>query len=198
MTLRQRILKLIYPLWMWFNDVLSRHASHIENINRVPPIFSFYDLKATANNGTVIDFAGFRGKKVLLVNTASDCGYTGQYAQLEQLYLENKDKLVVIGFPANDFKKQERGTDEEIAAFCKANYAISFPISQKIVVVKKPGQHPIFQWLSTASRNGWCDQAPVWNFSKYLVSEAGVLESYFGPAISPLDSIVLKDIKSPV
>jgi glutathione peroxidase len=194
MNLRQRFLKLIYPVWMWLNDVVSRNANHIENIHKVQPIYSFYDLKAIANDGTVIDFAGFKGKKVLLVNTASDCGYTGQYAQLEQLYLEYKDKLVVIGFPANDFKRQEKGTDEEIAAFCKTNYAISFPLTRKTVVIKKPEQHPIFQWLSDTTRNGWCDQAPIWNFSKYLVTEQGMLADYFGPSISPLDEVVIKAI----
>lgn len=196
MSLRQRLLKLVYPLWMWFNDVISRHASHIENTHKAQPIHSFYELKATANDGTLIDFASFKGKKVLLVNTASDCGYTGQYAQLEQLYLENRDKLVVIGFPANDFKRQEKGTDEEIAAFCKTNYAISFPLTKKTIVRKKRGQHPIFQWLSDSSQNGWCDQAPGWNFSKYLVTEQGVLAEYFGSAISPTDKIVLKAINS--
>jgi glutathione peroxidase len=198
MSLRQRFLKLIYPIWMWFNDVVSRHASHIENIDKVQPIYSFYDLKAVANDGTIIDFSNFRGKKVLLVNTASDCGYTGQYAQLEQLYLEYRDRLIVIGFPANDFKRQEKGTDEEIAAFCKTNYAISFLLAKKTVVVKKPGQHPIFQWLSESSRNGWCDQAPGWNFAKYLVTEQGMLTAYFGSSISPLDEVVIKAINTPL
>jgi glutathione peroxidase len=198
MSLRQRFLKLIYPIWMWFNDVISRHASHIANIDKAQPIYSFYDLKAVANDGTIIDFSNFRGKKVLLVNTASDCGYTGQYAQLEQLYLEYRDRLIVIGFPANDFKRQEKGTDEEIAAFCKTNYAISFLLAKKTVVVKKPGQHPIFQWLSESSRNGWCDQAPGWNFAKYLVTEQGMLAAYFSSSISPLEEVVIKAISTPL
>jgi glutathione peroxidase len=198
MSLQQRFLKLIYPIWMWFNDVVSRHASHIANIDKAQPIYSFYDLKAVANDGTIIDFSNFRGKKVLLVNTASDCGYTGQYAQLEQLYLEYRDRLIVIGFPANDFKRQEKGTDEEIAAFCKTNYAISFLLAKKTVVVKKPGQHPIFQWLSESSRNGWCDQAPGWNFAKYLVTEQGMLAAYFSSSISPLDEVVIKAINTPL
>ena len=194
--LRQRLLKLVYPIFMWLNKVVGRNTRHIENIHKTQPIYSFYDLKATANDGTNIDFSTFKGKKVLLVNTASNCGYTRQYDQLEQLYLEYQDKLVVIGFPANDFKGQEKGTDEEIAAFCKTNYDIKFPITQKAVVVKKPNQHPIFQWLSDPSRNGWCDKAPSWNFSKYLVTEQGVLADYFGSSISPLDAVVLKAIKS--
>ena len=197
-SLWQRLLKLVYPIFMWLNKVVGRNTRHIENIHKTQPIYSFYDLKAIANDGTNIDFSSFKGKKVLLVNTASNCGYTRQYDQLEQLYLEYQDKLVVIGFPANDFKGQEKGTDEEIAAFCKTNYDIKFPITQKTVVVKKPNQHPIFQWLSDPSRNGWCDKAPSWNFSKYLVTEQGVLADYFGSSISPLDAVVLKAIKSPL
>lgn len=198
MSLRQRFLKLVYPIFMWLNKVTGRNTSHIENILKTLPVHSFYDLKAVANDGTDIDFTKFKGKKVLLVNTASDCGYTGQYEQLEQLSLKYQDKLVVIGFPANDFKGQEKGTDEAIAAFCKTTYAISFPLTQKVVVVKKQGQHPIFQWLSDPSLNGWCNKAPGWNFSKYLVTEQGVLADYFGSSISPLDKVVLKAINSPL
>lgn len=198
MSLRQRFLKLVYPIFMWLNKLTGRNTRHIENINRTLPTQSFYDLKAVANDGTAIDFSKFKGKKVLLVNTASDCGYTGQYEQLELLSREYEEKLVVIGFPANDFKGQEKGTDEEIATFCKTNYAISFPLTQKVVVIKKQGQHPIFQWLSDPSRNGWCKKAPSWNFSKYLVNEQGVLADYFGSSISPLDQVVLKAINSPL
>ena len=181
---------------MWFGKIAGRNAIVLENYNRVLPLVSFYELKATANDGTVIDFAGFKGKKVLLVNTASDCGYTGQYAQLEALYIKNRRKLVVIGFPANDFNRQEKGTDEEIATFCKTNYGISFLLAKKTVVVKKQDQHPVFQWLTDRSRNGWCDQPPGWNFSKYLVTEQGALSGYFASSISPLDEVVLKAIKS--
>lgn len=194
MSVRQQFLRTVYPAWMWFGKIAGRHTRLKTNKNGIQPLVSFYELKATANDGTVIDFKRLKGKKVLLVNTASDCGYTGQYAQLEELYRENRDKLVVIGFPANDFKSQEKGTDEEIAAFCKTNYGISFPLSKKTVVVKKPGQHPVFQWLTDPSRNGWCDQNPVWNFSKYLVTEQGVLSAWFPPTVSPLDEVVLKAI----
>ena len=197
MSVRQKFLRFVYPLLMEWVRLTGRHAKWIENINNTQPLVSFYELKAIANDGSVIDFSIFKGKMVLLVNTASDCGYTGQYAQLEKLYRKNRDKLVVIGFPANDFKKQEKGTDEEIGAFCKTNYGISFPLSQKAVVVKKPGQHPVFQWLTYAARNGWLDKAPDWNFAKYLVTAEGVLDGYFGPGISPLDEVVEKAINSP-
>jgi glutathione peroxidase len=196
MSVRQKFLRFVYPLLMEWVRISGRHAKWIQNINNSRPVVSFYALKAIANDGSVIDFSVFKGKMVLLVNTASDCGYTGQYAQLEKLYRENRDKLVVIGFPANDFKKQEKGSDEEIGAFCKTNYGISFLLSKKTVVVKKQGQHPVFQWLTYADRNGWLDKAPDWNFAKYLVTTEGVLDSYFGPGISPLDEVVLKAINS--
>src|ERR1700755_1524730 len=109
MSMRQTFLKMVYPLFMWINKVAGRNTRHIENIQKTMPIHSFYDLKIIANDGTDIDFSKFKGRKVLLVNTASDCGYTGQYDQLQQLSLKYRDKLVVIGFPAHDLKGQEKG-----------------------------------------------------------------------------------------
>ena len=121
----------------------------------------------------------------MLVNTASNCGYTAQYKELEELYEKYKNQLVIIGFPANDFKEQEKGSDEEIAQFCRVNYGISFPLSKKSVVIKSPEQNPVFRWLTDKSRNGWNDKPPTWNFSKYLVNEEGTLTHYFDPAIPP-------------
>jgi glutathione peroxidase len=197
MSLRRKFLRLAYPFLTGWSKITGRHAKWLKNNKRIHPYQSFYELKAIANDGSVIDFSDFKGKMVLLVNTASDCGYTGQYAQLEKLYRENRDRLVVIGFPANDFKKQEKGTDAEIAAFCQTSYGISFPLAQKAIVVKRTGQNPVFQWLTYASRNGWLDKAPGWNFSKYLVTREGILDSYFGPAMSPLDGVVMEAINSP-
>jgi glutathione peroxidase len=197
MNLRRKFLRLVYPVLISWAKITGRHAKWIRNINNIRSFQSFYELKAIANDGSVIDFSDLKGKTVLLVNTASDCGYTGQYAELEKLYKEYHDKLVIIGFPANDFKKQEKGTDKQIAAFCETSYGISFPLSQKTIVIKRPGQHPVFQWLTYASRNGWLDKAPGWNFSKYLVTGEGVLDCYFGPAVSPLDRVVLEAINNP-
>ena len=121
------------------------------------------------------------------MNTASDCGYTGQYASLQALQERYPDELVVIGFPANDFKEQEKAGNEQIAAFCQRNYGVTFPLSEKVSVVKGPSQHPVFKWLSDPAQNGWNDRAPVWNFSKYVIDESGRLVGYFGPAIDPLD-----------
>ena len=131
----------------------------------------------------------------MFINTASDCGYTNQYEQLQELYTKLPDKLVVIGFPANDFKEQEKGTDEQIAAFCKVNYGVTFPLAKKSSVISGPGQNNIFHWLSHAEENGWCNRQPTWNFSKYLVNEEGVLTHYFDPAVSPLSEEVLHAIE---
>ncbi|HXL59000.1 MAG TPA: glutathione peroxidase, partial [Chitinophagaceae bacterium] len=138
----------------------------------------------------------FKGKKVLLVNTASDCGYTGQYEELEKLYQQYKQRLIVIGFPANDFKEQEKGSDEEIAQFCTINYRITFPLMKKSIVIKSPGQNEVFQWLTDKNKNGWNDQQPVWNFSKYLVNEEGILSWYFDPSISPMSNSAINAIRS--
>ena len=135
-----------------------------------------------------------KGKKVMLVNTASDCGYTDQYDDLQKLYEEYKDKLVVIGFPANDFKEQEKGTDEEIAQFCKLNFGVTFPLMKKSSVIKGPQQNEVFKWLTDSAKNGWNNKPPSWNFSKYIVNEEGVLTNYFGSSISPMSKDVLKAI----
>lgn len=195
MNYRQKVLKAIYPAWMWWTKLTGKNTKQMNNVKGKQPVVSFYDLTATANNGSEIRFSDFRGKKVLLVNTASHCGYTGQYEDLQKIYEENRDKLVVIGFPANDFKEQEKGTDEEIAEFCKVNFGVSFPLAKKSVVVKSADQHPVFQWLSDASKNGWCNQEPVWNFTKYLVNEEGVLTAYFEPSLSPVSEEVQKAVK---
>jgi glutathione peroxidase len=132
----------------------------------------------------------------MLVNTASDCGYTNQYTDLQELADEYKDKLVIIGFPANDFKEQEKGTDEEIAQFCKVNYGVSFPLMKKSGVIKSAQQNPVYQWLTDSAKNGWNNKPPAWNFTKYLINENGVLVNYFGSSVSPMSNEVLTAIKN--
>jgi glutathione peroxidase len=158
----------------------------LRNDEKKKPYTSFYNLRAIANNGALINFDQLKGKKVLLVNTASDCGYTGQYEELQKLYEQYQNKLIVLGFPANDFKEQEKGNDEEIAQFCKINYGVTFPLIKKSSVIKGNNQNEVYQWLSNKNLNGWNDQQPTWNFTKYLVNEEGVLINYFAPAVSPL------------
>jgi glutathione peroxidase len=194
MTYRQKILKAVYPAWMWFTKLTGKNTKKLSHQKTTPPV-SFYSLKGVLNNGDSLDFSTLKGKKVLLVNTASNCGYTDQYDDLQKLYEKNTDKLVVIGFPANDFKEQEKGSDEEIAAFCKLNYGVTFPLMKKSVVVKSGEQNPIYKWLTDAKQNGWNEEQPSWNFSKYLISEDGVLLNYFGPSISPTSSNVIDAIE---
>jgi glutathione peroxidase len=151
---------------------------------------SFYDLKMIANNGEQFDFTSLKGKKVMLVNTASACGYTNQYEDLQKLSEKFKDRLVILGFPANDFKEQEKGSDEEIAQFCKVNFGVTFPLMKKSVVKKTPEQNAVYRWLTDPARNGWNEQEPSWNFSKYLVNEEGTLTNYFDPSIEPMSKEV--------
>lgn len=192
MNLRQKILKLFYPVLMLGNRILARRAHQESNTELLRPVTSFYSLYMFTNNGRKIPFSEFKGKKVMLVNTASECGYTAQYAELQMLHEKKHEHLVILGFPANDFGEQEKGSDEEIANFCKLNYGISFPLAQKSSVIKGPSQNRIFEWLTHKNENGWNEQAPVWNFSKYLVDEKGFLLHYFEPGISPMSGEVLQ------
>ncbi len=194
MTIRQKILKSIYPFLMWATKSADKNAKVLTNTTAMPED-PFYSLKDTLNNGKPIDFESLKGKKVLLVNTASDCGYTNQYADLQALHEKFKDQLVVIGFPANDFKEQEKANDDSIAEFCKVNFGVTFPLIKKSVVVKAENQNPVFKWLTDPKRNGWNGQAPSWNFSKYLINEKGQLTDYFDPSISPMGDEVLAAIK---
>src|ERR1043166_4431429 len=186
MTVRKKVLKAIYPVWMFISRAFGKRSKVLINKKNVQPLKSFYNLSPQLNNGTILSFSSFKGKKLLLVNTASDCGYTNQYSDLQTLYEEYRDVLTVIAFPANDFREQEKGTDEEIGNFCKINFGVTFPIASKGIVVRGNEQQTVFQWLTDKTKNGWNNQPPTWNFSKYLLNEDGVLVSYFDPAISPL------------
>lgn len=186
MTFKQRLLKAIYPLTMIGAKLKGRNIQAAAK-QAQPPV-SFYSLQARLNNGTELDFSKLRGKKVIIVNTASNCGYTNQYDDLQKLYEAHNDELEIIGFPANDFREQEKGSDEEIAQFCKLNFGVSFPLVKKAVVISSADQHPVYQWLADPAKNGWCNKVPEWNFSKYIIDEEGRLTHYFGPAVSPLDN----------
>lgn len=195
MSYRQSILKSMYPVIMFPGKLMGAKNASKLNIENKQPQKDFYALQAILNNGDTLSFETFRGKKVLLVNTASDCGYTGQYKELEALYQQHKDNLIVVGFPANDFKGQEKKSDADIASFCKVNYGVTFLLMRKGSVVKGSEQQGVYEWLSSANANGWCNQAPVWNFCKYVVSEEGVLQAYFPQTVSPLDEAVATELK---
>ncbi len=193
MTYRQKVLKAIYPAFVWWSKFRGSKIKTLSN-EKAAPIISFYSLQHTLNNGTVFNFAQLKGKKVLLVNTASDCGYTGQYEELEKLYRQYQDKLVMIGFPANDFKEQEKGTDEAIAKFCKENYDVTFLLMKKSSVVKGTTQNEIYKWLTDSTKNGWNDQQPTWNFCKYIVDENGHLTHFFSSSIEPESKEIINAI----
>ncbi len=152
---------------------------------------SIYDFKVLGLNGDTIDFSAFKGKKILIVNTASKCGYTPQYEELEALYEKYKDKLVIVGFPANNFLWQEPGTNEEIATFCQKNYGVSFPMASKISV-KGKDMAAIYVWLTKKKFNHFKDSAVKWNFQKYLIDESGSLVAMFASATKPMSDEVIQ------
>jgi glutathione peroxidase len=162
----------------------------ISNNQNVQPTQSIYSISVKEINGTISTLEKFKGKKILIVNTASECGYTSQYAQMEEVYQHKMDELVIIAFPSNDFGAQEPGSDEMIGQFCEKNYHITFPLYAKIEV-KGENMHPLYKWLSDSALNGWNDQRPSWNFSKYLVDEKGVLQHYFNVGVEPNHPLIL-------
>lgn len=157
-------------------------------------IRSIYDFRVTGIDGKTIDFAEFRGKKILIVNTASKCGFTHQYAELEILAARYRESLVIVGFPSNNFLFQEPGANEDIQKFCEVNYHISFPMAARISV---RGWHkaPIYKWLTQKAWNGWKDSTVTWNFQKYLVDTEGNLAAIFSPKTSPLSAEVIAAIE---
>ena len=156
---------------------------------------SIHQFKVKAIDGKTIDFTEFKGKKILVVNTASECGYTPQYEGLEKLYEAHKDKLVIVGFPCNQFGGQEPGDAEKIQTFCKKNYGVTFPLAAK-VDVKGDSIAPIYKWLCNKTENGVLDATIKWNFNKFMIDENGVLLAYFSSNTKPDSEDILKLIKN--
>lgn len=155
---------------------------------------SIYDFKVDALDGGKIDLAQYKGKKILIVNTASKCGYTPQYEGLEQLYEKYKDKLVIIGFPSNDFLFQEPGDAAKIREFCTKNYGVTFPMAAKIEV-KGKHMHPLYVWLTQKKYNQFSDNSVKWNFQKYLIDEKGNLVEVFAPGVTPMSEEVVSAVQ---
>lgn len=193
-TFKQKLLRTLYPLIRRIGKK-GRNGTVLVNTEKTKPSSSFYELKVLLNNAKELSFADLKGKKVILVNSASNCGYTGQYSELQSLYERFGDTLQIIAFPANDFAEQEKSSDSEIAQFCQLNYGVSFPVAIKGVVLKKADQQQVFKWLTDKKLNGWNEHAPDWNFGKYIIDENGVLTNYFGPSISPLEDVFLNALK---
>ena len=146
---------------------------------------TIYNFKLKTLEGEEITLAKFKGKKMLLINVASECGFTPQYKNLQALHEKYKDKLVLIGFPANNFGGQEPGNSTQIKEFCTKNYGVTFQMMEKISV-KGDDAHPLYKWLSNKADNGTCDDSPKWNFGKYLIDEKGKIIKYFGSKTDPL------------
>ena len=157
---------------------------------------TIYQFKVTSLEGEEFDFSSLQGKKIMIVNTASKCGLTPQYKQLQALYEKYGDKdFVIIGFPANNFLFQEPGTDEEIAVFCEKNYGVTFPMMSKISV-KGNKMHPIYQFLTSESKNGVISSSVSWNFQKYLINKDGRLAKVISPRTLPDDPTVISWIEN--
>ena len=152
---------------------------------------SFYDISLPDINNEQIQLDKFKGKKLLIVNVASHCGYTSQYKKLQELYERHGDKLEIIAVPCNDFGYQEPGSAEQIKNFCDINYGVTFSIASKQKIKSSP-QSEIYNWLSDPKLNGWNDNYPKWNFCKYLIDEKGALIDYFDMSINPTDTSITK------
>lgn len=151
---------------------------------------SIYSFSVEGIEDQQIKFSGFSGKKILIVNVASACGFTSQYAQLQELYEEYQDQLVIVGFPSNDFGGQEPGSNQEIRSFCKARFGVTFPLAAKIHI-SGPNQHPLYTWLTQKDKNGVLESSVKWNFHKFLINEQGVLFKSLPSSVSPFDDIIL-------
>ena len=171
--------------------VINEPNSNKNNMNDNP---SVYNIKINSISGEPINLSDFKGKKILFVNTASKCGFTKQYEDLEKLNKEYKSKLVIIGLPCNQFGGQEPGTLDEIQSFCKVNYGVTFLMTEKIDV-KGENQHPLYAWLTDKTKNGVKNSSVKWNFQKYLINEEGQFVDYYYSITKPMSSKIINHLK---
>lgn len=183
------LLSALISLWSCQNQAQNSVTPKMQTSNAsVMTRETLYQFKVQDLEGNVFDFATLKGKKVLVVNTASECGLTPQYEQLQAIYEKYKDKnFVIVGFPANNFGAQEPGTNKEISAFCQKNYGVTFPMMSKISV-KGKDMHPVYQFLTQKAKNGLEDSEVQWNFQKYLINENGELAKVVSPRVLPTDA----------
>lgn len=158
------------------------------------PSQSIYDIKINSIDNTPINLSDYKGKKILFVNVASECGFTSQYEDLQKLYTEYQDKLMIIGVPCNQFGGQEPGTATEIKTFCQANYGVTFLITEK-VDVKGASQHPLYKWLTEKALNGTKSSSVKWNFQKYLIDENGAFIDYWYSITKPMSGKITKHLE---
>jgi glutathione peroxidase len=194
MTISQQFKKIVYPILKMAGKFIGMNGKKIMNKKNAKPLTPIAELKASSNQGTSINLDKYKGKYLLISNTASHCGYTAQYAELQQLQDRFPDKLNVLAFPADDFGGQEPGSDNEIADFCSINFGVKFPVMMKSDVVG-PKKNEVFSWLTDPAQNGWNAKEPSWNFCKYLVSPDGTLLGFFESGVSPLDEDITGSIR---
>ncbi|WP_295203874.1 glutathione peroxidase [uncultured Chryseobacterium sp.] len=190
----KKIFLLLLSFIAFFNSCAQKKSEASKTKTKALMGKTIYDYKVESLDGKEINFADFKGKKILVVNTASECGFTPQYADLEKLYGEYKDKLVIVGFPANNFGGQEPGTNKEIGAFCQKNYGVTFPMAAK-VSVKGDDTAPIFKYLTEKDLNGVKNTTILWNFTKFLIDENGKLIDSFVSTTKPTDEAITKYLK---
>ena len=177
-------------------SALFLKQKNTSNLSLETEVKSIYDITVKDIEGEDFDLAQLKGKKVLIVNTASRCGLTPQYEGLQKLYETYKDRnFVIIGFPSNDFMRQEPGSEEQIQSFCQKNYGVTFPMMSKIKV-KGPDKHPLYIYLTQKQYNGHSDNTVKWNFQKYLINESGQLEQVISPSTKPMSSSIIEWIES--
>ena len=165
-----------------------------KSVSQINPKESIYNIQINQLNGDPLDLSTYKDKYILFVNVASECGFTGQYEDLQKLYETYNDKLMIIGVPCNQFGGQEPGTSEEIETFCQANYGVTFLMTEKIDV-KGENQHPLYQWLTDESKNGKTSTTVKWNFQKYLIGTNGEYIDYYYSITKPLSSKLTKHLK---
>ncbi|MCC6280618.1 MAG: glutathione peroxidase [Saprospiraceae bacterium] len=163
------------------NKIIARP---MESISPDSTRTSVYNFTVNSLDGAPVSLEQYRGKFIVILNVASACGYTPQYADWEKFYNANKEHVVVLGFPCNDFGGQEPGSAAEIGAFCQKNYGVTFPMFEK-VAVKGEAKAPLYQWLTDPAQNGWNSQEPSWNFCKYLINDKGELTHFFASKVKP-------------
>lgn len=187
------VAQFLYPVRKRFHKLFNSGFVITRNPAAMTTTKSIYDYSIEGIDGKEIRFSDYKGKKMLLVNTASECGFTPQYESLQKLHEKYHDQVVVIGFPSNDFGAQEPGNENEILEFCQRNYGVTFPLTKKIVV-QGSDKHEVFKWLTKKELNGWNDRDPNWNFCKYLIDNDGRLINFFSHKMDPLDSSILNAI----
>lgn len=182
------ILAFLLSIPTWFSSCFNANkvssVSESNTINSKIQSASFYTLQAVSIEGETISMDKYKGKKIIILNVASKCGYTPQYADWQAYYEKNKDNVVVLGFPCNQFLSQEPGSASEIETFCQKNYGVTFQMFDK-VDVKGDQQSPVYKWLTDSTLNGWNNDVPSWNFCKYLIDENGKLTHFFASKIKP-------------